>query len=119
MKDYKAEAEENRKSADDWLTKLIANEIKKGGSAADFAKAGKFAKDGAREQGLFPSLDDDGQDVYTPEQGIQAACHAREDVIAILVLQKEQLDHLHHLAGVKGMLWICIGLLAYIAYKLS
>ena len=116
--DAKAKAEKNSKSADEWWEKVIAADIKKGGSIADLAKAAKFAKDGVREQGLFPEGDDDGQGVYTPEQGAKAACYAREDVAAVLVLQKEQLDHLHGLSGVKGLLWVCIGLLAYIAYKL-
>lgn len=117
--DARAEAAKNIKSADEWWAKMIAEDIKKGGSIADLAKAAKFAKDGAREQGLFPELDDDGQDVYKPEQGAKAACLAREDVAAVLFLQKTQLDHLHGLSGIKGLLWFCIVLLAYIAYKLS
>lgn len=114
----KAEAEENIKATEQWLAKQSADDIKKGGSMADLAKAALSARDSIKSSGLWPTLDDDGQDVYTPEQGAKAACHAREDAAATLILQKTQLDHLHSLSGVKGLLWVCIGLLAYIAYKL-
>ena len=115
MIDFKAD----RKLADEQWEKMLANELKKGGAGAEFAEAARFAKNGAREDGLFPDLDDHGHEVYTPEQGAKAACYAREEVAAVLVLQKTQLDHLHNLSGVKGLLWVCVGLLAYIAYKLS
>ena len=117
--DAKARAEEDIKSTEAWQSRMTAEAIKKGGSRADLAKAAKFAKDSVKTDGLFPYLNDDGQHVYTPEQGAKAACYAREDVAAVLVLQKEQLDHLHSLSGVKGLLWVCTGLLAYIAYKLA
>lgn len=119
MPSLKAEIEKSRKLADEYWEKTIADQIKKGGVGADFAEAARFAKNGARENGLFPDLDDHGNDVYTPEQGAKAACYAREDVAAVLALQRTQLDHLHALSGVKGLLWVCVGLLAYIAYKLS
>jgi hypothetical protein len=73
MIDFKAD----RKSADERWAKMIADEIKRGGAAADMAKAAHFAKNGAREDGLLPDLDDDGHDVYSPEQGAKAACKKR------------------------------------------
>lgn len=117
--DARAEAEKSRKSGEEWWAKLNTDGIKKGGAWADLSNASLSARNSVKECGLWPTLDDDGQDVYTPEQGAKAACHAREDAAATLILQKTQLEHLHSLSGVKVLLWVCIGLLAYIAYKLS
>lgn len=117
--DARAEAEKNAKHWADYQERMDAESMKQGGAWAELAMASRSARNSIKENGLSPSLDDDGQYVYTQSQGDKAACHAREDAAATLILQKMQLDHLHRLSGVNGLLWICIGLLAYIAYKLS
>jgi len=99
--------------------KVNEDSIKRGGVWAELGLASKSARQSLKANGLWPSLNEDGMPVYTSEQGAKAACLAREDAAITLILQKTQLDYLHNLSGVKGLLWVCIGLLAYIAYKLS
>ena len=116
MIDFKAEAEASTKAADEWWAKQNAAPIKRGGSMAELAKAASSARSSIKDSGLWPTVDDDGQIVYTPQQGAKAACHAREDAAATLILQQVQLDHLYSLSK---MLVVCIVLLGYIAYKVS
>lgn len=117
--DFKAEALAIEKRNEEFWAKQNSESMKLGGASADIARAAFQARSNVRESDLFPNVDDDGRWVYTQEQGIKAACHAREDASATLILQHTQLEHLHRLAGVKKLLWVCIGLLAYIASKLS
>jgi len=116
--DFRAEALAIEKKNEEFWAKQNSDAMKLGGASSDTARAAFQARNNVRESDLFPSLDDDGHWVYTPEQGIKAACHAREDASATLILQHTQLEHLHRLSGVKRLLWVCIGLLAYIAAKL-
>lgn len=119
MIDFRAEAEEARVRQDEWWTKQNAEAKKMGGAWADLADASLSARNSIKESGMWPTVDENGQEVYTLEQGAKAACHAREDAATTLILQKTQLDHLYGLSGVKRLLWVCIGLLTYIAYKLA
>jgi hypothetical protein len=102
--------------ADKYHDELMVQQIKKGGVDADMGRAAMFAKNGSRADGLLPTATGEGLDGYTPEQVAKAACHAREDVAMLVFLQRVQLKHLHKISS---LLWVCIGLLSYIAYKLS
>ena len=119
MNDLKADAERMNAITEEFWAKQNSESIKMGGVSAEMGRAAFSARQNLRESDLFPNLNEVGEWVYSPEQGIKAACHAREDAASTLILQKTQLDHLHRLSGVKALLWVCIGLLTYIAYKLS
>lgn len=88
--------------------------IKAGGATRELAVAGKIAKSGIESDGLMPTKSEYGEWTYTAEQGAMAACLAREDAATTLILQTMSLTHLH---GIKRLLWVCVCLLAYIAYK--
>lgn len=92
--------------------------LSKKGSAAEraFFGASLYAKDAAKEQGLMPERREDGEVRYTVQQGLRAACCAREDAAATLVIQ---LAILRRLDTQRKLLWFAIALLAYIAYSLK
>ena len=111
-------AEQAADRGDEYFEQLMAQQIKKGGAAAEMGRAAMRARNGSRADGLLATFNGEGETGYgyTPAQVAKAACHAREDVAMLVFLQEVQLKHLHKLSG---LLWVCIGLLAYIAYKLS
>ena len=89
----------------------------KGGSAERmFFAAGLAAHKSAISDDLMPSRDGEGELVYSAQQGLKAASHAREDVAAILNIQLPALKMLHQ---VKMLLWGCLAVLVYIAYRVS
>jgi len=56
-----------------------------------------------------------GEFKYSVQQGLKAACFAREDAASILLIQPAILRRLDAL---KRLAWVAIGLIAYIAYRL-
>jgi hypothetical protein len=60
----------------------------------DFFTAAERAKQMAETDGIIGSFDEDGGDIFSPEQGIKAACHGREDTSAVLMLQLKVLQRL-------------------------
>ena len=78
----------------------------------EMAAAAEAAWSDVERTGL--AADAEGQ--YTQEQGNKAACLAREDAAAVLILQGNQLQHLE---AIKLLLWACLGLLAFIAYRIA
>jgi hypothetical protein len=82
----------------------------------DFYGAALAAKRQARHDGLHPETDEYGELHYTQVQGITAACHGREDVTAILIIQQSLLRRLETLYVLGST---CILLLGYIAYRVS
>jgi hypothetical protein len=82
----------------------------------DFFTAGQKARHSVKENGLLPARNEDGEFEYIAQQGFKAACHAREDVVAILHIQRAVLSRLDRN---RGLLWIVILLLIYIAYRLT
>lgn len=103
-------AAENKKFAQ----KEYERAIKAGGVMKELAVAAKMAKSGMESDGLMPTKGEYGEWIYTTEQGAMAACYAREDVATTLILQTVSLAHLR---GIKRLLWVCVCLLTYIAYK--
>lgn len=96
--------------------RLNEDSIKAGGPMKEVTLAVLAAKQSAKEDGLLPIRDEFGEWKYSADQGAMASCFAREDAAATLILQKTQLEHLH---VIKALLWGCIGVLGYIAYKVS
>lgn len=77
-----------------------------------FFRASAYAKRAAKNNGFYPRPGDDGEPIYTAQQGRMAACHTREEVAAILVLQKTIIRGLTALIVI-GM--ACLGILLYLA----
>lgn len=82
----------------------------------DWLSAAQIARQSIRENGLLPDRDESGIHRYTVRQGLKAACLAREDVVATLILQ---LDILKRLDRNYILLWVVITLLLYVAYRVS
>lgn len=98
------------------FVKRMEEGMKAGAAEQAFFGAGLAAHQSAAADGLMPSRDEEGDLVYSPQQGVKAACHAREDAAAILNIQLPALKLLHQ---VKLLLWGCLAVLAYIAYRVS
>lgn len=89
---------------------------KKGGTERDFAEATEFAWNQIKQEGLEGDARPYYEVRYSAAQGVKAAVHGREDGIATLILQKTILLRLD---AIKFLLWVAIGLLAFIAYKVA
>ena len=87
-------------------------------SSADraFFTAAQSARRSAIQNDILPARTQDGDFEYTLQQGLRAACHAREDVTATLILQR---DLLRRLDRNRNLLWAVVALLLYVAYRLS
>jgi hypothetical protein len=95
----------------------ILEESKKGSFAKrDFYEAAIFAKKEAKNNGFFPLHDKHGGFRYSIQQGLMAACHSREDITAISVIQLKLLERLD---SIYGLLWTLVLLTGYIAYRLT
>ena len=81
-----------------------------------FFSATKEARYQARDNGILPGRNEDGDYWYEVQQGLKAACHGREDISATLQIQ---LAVLQRLDRNRNILWVVIILLAYVAYRLS
>lgn len=93
------------------------DEAKKASAAArDFFSAAQIARRSAKENGILPVRNEHGEFRYTMQQGLKAACHAREDIAATLQIQ---LAVLQRLDRNRNLLWAAIVLLGYVAYRLS
>ena len=80
----------------------------------DFFDAAHRARRQAVSDDLLPLRDADGEHRYVAQQGLRAACHTREDVIAISYIQRSLLVRL---SGIRFLLWACLLVLVYIAYQ--
>jgi hypothetical protein len=78
--------------------------------------AAMSARVSAKADHLFPRRDEDGDEWYSEQQGFKAACLGREDAAATLTLQLPQLRLLYQVRAI-GL--CCLGLLAYIAYRVA
>lgn len=74
------------------------------------------AKMWAKDDGLFPSVNEYGEERYYLQPALKAACHGREDAAAILIIQQHVLRRLEHL---RVLAMIGLALLGYIAVRLS
>jgi hypothetical protein len=83
----------------------------RGEAEADFVTAVRAARRARTEAGLDCYFDEKGVGRFTAEQGLKAACHAREDVAAALMLQVLIMKRLDR--NYKLIKW-SIGLLAII-----
>lgn len=82
----------------------------------DFYSAGLTAFQSARQDGLLPNVDEFGELSYSVQQGLKAACHARQDVAGIALIQ---LALLRRLQNLKSLAWACLLILIYIAFRIS
>ncbi|MFC7420187.1 hypothetical protein ACFQNF_09850 [Iodobacter arcticus] len=82
----------------------------------DFYGAALIAMRSTQQDELHPVIGEFGQTRYTTQQGLKAACHAREDVMAVLIIQQAVLRRLQ---GIRIMAWVCLAILCYIAVRIS
>ena len=82
----------------------------------DYYGAALDARKLVKNDGFFPSYNENGVSRYSIQQGLRATCHTREDVVAI---SKLQLSILQRLDDIKSLSYLCVVLLGYIAYKIS
>ena len=103
-------------AAEDYAAKQ--REATKKRSAADrtFIEASELAKNQIKSDGLEGEIRPYSEVRYTVAQGLKSAVHGREDGIATFLLQR---DILVRLDAIKFLIWVAIGLLAYIAYKVT
>lgn len=94
----------------------LSEQAAKNAVSRDFFGAALTAKHQIKEEGLTLTVLEYGETSYTAEQGLKAACHAREDVIAILHVQHSLLKRLQ---GIKNLTWTCLLVLIYIAIRVT
>lgn len=82
----------------------------------DFYGAALIAMDSAQKDNLYPALDESGNYTYNVQQGLKAACHSREDVTSILIIQKALLTRLQEL---RIITLACLASIIYIAIRVS
>ena len=111
---------ENWKEVDDENDRFFERQMEqakaKNSADRDYFGAAQVAKRGSKADDLMPYRDEHGEFRYTVQQGLKASCHAREDVCAILVIQQSVLARLDRN---RNLLWVAIGLLLYLAVRLS
>ena len=89
---------------------------KKSAAERSFANAAAFARKQMKSSGLDGEVRPYCQIRYTVAQGLKAAIHGREDTAATFFLQR---DILIRLDAIKSVLWVAVGILIYIAYKVT
>ncbi|MBI5894136.1 MAG: hypothetical protein HZB79_10950 [Deltaproteobacteria bacterium] len=112
--------ETNWKQTDEESERFFENhtdELKKASATArDFFGAVQLARRQAKENGILPVRNEHGEFQWTIQQGLKAACHAREDISATLQIQVAVLQRLDRN---RNLLWLAIVILGYVAYRLS
>lgn len=88
----------------------------KGGADGEFFAALLSAYEGCRDNGLLGQRDDNGEVVHTARQARKAACFAREDAAATLIVQR---SILRRLSTLQRLAWASIAVLVFIAYRIS
>jgi hypothetical protein len=96
--------------------KKIREAAAKDSVSRDFFGAALIAMHSAQQDELHPTINEYGESLYKAQQGIKAACHAREDVAAILMIQQAVLRRLQ---GLRVLAWACLASLCYIAVRVS
>ena len=78
--------------ANEVFYKDMEKAMKQSAAHKDFYNASVMAK--RFSQDVIPFADEHGEFQYTPEQAYKAACHGREDIGAILMIQLPALQRL-------------------------
>jgi hypothetical protein len=99
-----------------YQAKQMQDVKKRGAAERSFAEASAFAKRQIESDGLVGEIRPYYEVRYTVAQGVKAAVHGREDGIATLLLQR---DILLRLDSIKTLLWALVGILAFVAYKVT
>ncbi len=96
--------------------KQIMEAARRDSVSRDFYGATLIAMRYAKQDGLHPAIDEFGENRYSVQQGLKAACNAREDVAATLIIQQSVLRRLQ---GLRALAWSCLAVLCYIAVRVS
>ena len=99
-----------------FFEKQMEDAKKSSAADRDFFGAAQLARRYAKQDELLPARNEHGEFRYTAQQGLKAACHAREDIAAALQIQRAVLQRLDRN---RNLLWIAITLLAYLTVRLS
>ncbi len=105
-----------RAEGDAQAEKQLSEAAAKDSVSRDFYGAALFAMRSAQQDELYPEVRKYGETRYTVQQGLKAACHARQDVASILAIQQAVLRRLQ---GLRVLAWVCLAILAYIAFRVS
>jgi hypothetical protein len=91
----------NRPQADIEAAEFEDNQMtalaKRSRAGAEFVTAIRLARTARTDAGLDCDYDDNGGAKFTVQQGLKAACHAREDAAASLIIQLSVLQRLDRL----------------------
>lgn len=104
------------KDADRYHEQRRKELAEKPGIQGEFFRATLTAYEGSKEENLSPVRNSNGDFTWTISQGVKAACFAREDAAAALILQMSLLRRLN---GLRRIAWLGIALLLYIAYRVT
>ena len=96
--------------------KQIMDAAAKDSVSRDYYGAALVAMRSAEQDQLHPTIDKYGEARFAVQQGLKAACHAREDVAAILLIQQAVLRRLQ---GLRLSACACFVALLYIAVRVS
>ncbi|RYG39291.1 MAG: hypothetical protein EON93_00180 [Burkholderiales bacterium] len=110
--DWKAKLAE----ADRFHEKHLEKNAKLPGLQGEFYAAVLASYRTSKGEELLPVRNAEGELSWTTQQGVKAACYARQDASATLLLQLTQLSWLNSL---RLLAWIVIAILAYIAYQVT
>lgn len=104
------------KENEEFCERQMQEAKKKSASDRDFFEAALSVRQSMKQDNLFPFRDENGELRYTVQQGLKAACYAREDVAVAATIQRSILVRLD---SIKSLLWFCTAILAYIAIRIS
>jgi hypothetical protein len=104
------------KESEEFWEKQMQEAKKRSSADRDFFEAALSARQSVKDDNLIPFYNGQGIKRYSTQQGLKAACYAREDVAAIAIIQRSILKRLD---SIKDLIWICAALLAYIAFRVS
>lgn len=82
----------------------------------EIQRACELAKGWASRDGIHAAIDENGKETYLVQQRLKAACHGREDVAALVIIQHSMLRRLDQLRTL-AVIGLC--LMAYVAVRVS
>lgn len=100
---------------EDYCNQQMEEAKKKSAADRDFFEAALSARQSMKQDDLFPSRNENGELRYTVQQGLKAACYAREDIAVTTTIQRSILIRLDI---IKSLLWVCAAILLYIAIRI-
>ena len=104
------------KDAYDHAQRDLDEKAKKSIIDGAFFGAAAYAKRSAKNDGFYPEPDENGETTYAVQQGLRAACYSREEIAAVLVIQKTIIRGISALIAFAA---VSVSLLVYVALQVS